>query len=319
LTKPLVLLDFPLPAFLEEPLSPHCQLVQWETINDKTNQIPQPIEGMYTYAHPRVDGRLLDQLPGLRVISNYGVGVDHIDLNAAFDRKIAVGNTPGAVDGATADMTMTLLLAAARNLILGDRYARGPEFTLHDPSRLLGKEVYGSTLGIIGMGRVGTQVAKRARGFDMKVIYYNRRRNLEAENSLGVFRVSFDELLRESDFVCLNVPLTPETRNLMGESEFRKMRKDAILVNAARGPVIDHQALYRALSEQWIAGAALDVTDPEPLPRDHPLLTLANLVISPHLGSATVKTRCRMGEMAMANLLAGLRGKPLPFPVGVGP
>ena len=210
LTKPLVVLDIPLPAFLEVPLVSHCQIVRWEILHDDTNQSRQQVEGMYTYAHPRVDGKLLDQLPRLRVISNFGVGVDHIDLNAAFDRKIVVGNTPGAVDGATADMTMTLLLAAARNLILGDRYARGPEFTLHDPSRLLGKEVYGSTLGIIGMGRVGTQVAKRARGFDMKVIYNNRRRDLEAESRLGVAYVTFDELLRESDFVCLNVPLTAE-------------------------------------------------------------------------------------------------------------
>jgi glyoxylate reductase len=273
------------------------------------------IEGIYTYGHPIVGGSLLDRLPALKVISNFGVGVDHIDLQAAAARKIPVGNTPGAVDGATADMTMALLLAAARNIVIGDHFARGPEFTHYDPSNLLGWEVFGSTLGIIGMGRIGREVAKRARAFDMRILYHNRRPNLEAERALAVRYVSLDDLLAESHFVSLNVSLSSETTGLIGETELRKMRKDAILINIARGAVVDHEALYRALSENWIVAAAIDVTHPEPLPRNHPLLGLKNLVITPHLGSATFRTRKRMGEMTAANLLAGLRGEPLPYAV----
>jgi glyoxylate reductase len=249
------------------------------------------------------------------VVSNFGVGVDHIDLAAAAARRIPVGNTPGAVDGATADLTFAILLAGARNVVIGDRFARSAAFTHFDPSLFLGAEVHGSTLGIIGMGRVGRGVARRARGFDMRVLYHNRRRDAAAEREIGVEYAALDELLAASHFVSLNVPLTPETRGLIGERELRLMRRDAILVNVARGGVIDHQALERALREGWIAGAALDVTEPEPLPRDHPLLRMENLVITPHLGSAAARTRRRMAEMAVANLDAGLAGTALPWEV----
>jgi glyoxylate reductase len=270
------------------------------------------MEGIYTYAHARVDGPLMDRLPALKVISNFGVGVVRIEDGQAKARGIPVGNTPGAVDGATADMTFALLLAAARNLVVGDRFARGPDFLRYDPSHLLGAEVFGSTLGIIGMGRIGFQVAKRARAFDMEVLYHNRNRNGTAERELGVIYADLDTLLAESHFVSLNVPLTPETEGLIGERELRSMRDDAILINVARGAVVDHVALERALRERWILAAALDVTEPEPLPRNHPLLRLENLVLAPHLGSATVRTRKRMGQMALDNLLAGLDGEPLP-------
>jgi len=316
LTSPRVLLDVPLPPYLSEPLAAHCVMRPWSLLqSDPEAELPK-IQGIYTYGHPVVDGLLLDRLPALKVISNFGVGVDHIDLKAASSRGVLVGNTPGAVDGATADMTMALLLSAARNIVNGDRFARGPEFTHYDPSNLVAWEVFGSTLGIIGMGRIGCEVAKRARAFDMRILYYNRRRNLEAERALAVTYANLDELLAESHFVSINVSLTPETTALLGERELRKMRKDAILINIARGAVLDHEALYRSLSEGWIAAAAIDVTYPEPLPRDHPLLSLNNLVITPHLGSATLRTRKRMGEMTAANLLAGLRGEPLPYPVG---
>ena len=315
MTKPLVVLDLPLPPFLQEQLDSHCETRPWSLFQERDAAELQKIEGIYTYAHPLVDGPMLDRLPALKVISNFGVGVDHIDLNAAATREIPVGNTPGAVDGATADMTMALLLAAARNLVIGNRFARGPEYTHHNPSLLLGAEVFGSTLGIVGMGRVGSAVAKRARGFEMRMLYHNRRRNPEAEQALRVEYCSLPSLLSQSHFVSLNVPLTSETWHLIGETELRMMRRDAILINIARGPVVDHLALYRALKEGWIAAAALDVTEPEPLPRDHPLLNLDNLVIVPHLGSATVRTRQHMGEMAAANLAAGLKGAPLPFEV----
>lgn len=312
LPKPLVLLDEPLLEFMQAQVDPYCELRPWRLLQDETEQELRKIEGIYTYAHPVVDAALLNRLPSVRVISNFGVGVDHIDLEAAAARRIPVGNTPGAVDGATADLTLALLLGAARNVVAGDRYARSAEFTHYDPGYLLGLEVFGSTLGIVGMGRIGQQVAKRARAFDMKVLYHNRRRNLEAESDLSVEYASLESLLSQSHFVTLNVPLTSETTHLIGAAQLRLMRRDAILINVARGPVLDHQALLRALAEHWIAGAALDVTDPEPLPRDHPLLKAGNLVITPHLGSATFRTRQRMGEMAAANLAAGLAGTPLP-------
>jgi glyoxylate reductase len=257
----------------------------------------------------------MDRLPALKVISNFGVGVDHIDLAAATSRNIRVGNTPSVLDGATADLTMALILATARNVVVGDSFARGPDFVRYDPSHLLGAEVFGSTLGIVGLGRIGWQVARRASGFDMRILYHNRGPNFEAERTLGVKYAGFDELLAESHFVTLNVPLTPETVGLIAESQFRRMRRDAVLINVARGAVVDHVALYHALTEKWIAAAAIDVTDPEPLPRDHPLLRLTNLVITPHLGSATWRTRRRMGEMAAANLVAGLTGQTLPHQV----
>ncbi len=314
--RPLVLLDVPLPSFLAELLDRHCETRPWSLLEEGPGDEIRRVEGVYTYAHPTVDGTLLDRLPAVKVVSNFGVGVDHIDLEAARARGVPVGNTPGAVDGATADMTMALLLATARNIVIGDRFARGPEFTHYDPSNLLGAEVHESTLGIVGMGRVGREVARRARAFDMRVLYHNRNRDEEIERRLGVEYAGFEELLATSHFVSLNVPLTPETRGLIGEPELRAMRSDAILVNVARGAVVDHDALLTALTEGWIAGAAIDVTEPEPLPRDHPLLALENLVIAPHLGSATVRTRLKMGRMATDNLVAGLEGRALPHRVG---
>jgi glyoxylate reductase len=314
MSKPLVLLDIPLAPFLKEMLEPHCETCPWGWLQQGHEALNQ-VKGIYTYGHALVNGPLLDRLPALKVISNFGVGVDHIDLAVASSRNIPVGNTPGVLDGATADLTMALILATARNVVVGDSFARGPDFIRYDPSHLLGAEVFGSTLGIIGLGRIGCQVARRATGFDMRVIYHNRQPNFEAERLLGVTYASFDEVLAESHFVTLNVPLTPGTVGLIGESELEKMRPDAILINVARGAVVDHAALYRALTEKWIAAAAIDVTDPEPLPRDHPLLRLTNLVITPHLGSATWRTRRRMGEMTTANLVAGLTGQPLPYQV----
>ena len=225
---------------------------------------------------------MLDRLPGVKVISNYGVGVDHIDLAAAAARKIPVGNTPGILDGATADMGFALLLSAARKVVEGDRYARSPEFTVYDPGYMLGCEVHDATLGIVGLGRIGRQVARRARGFDMTVLYHNRHRQTEQEQSLGVRYVSFDELLAASDYVMLTVPLTPETRGLINAQALSKMKRSAILINIARGPVVDTAALVDALTKGQIAGAALDVTDPEPLPRNSSLLGFANVIIAPH-------------------------------------
>lgn len=295
-----------------ETLKPHCEILPWSLLDEAAGEMLDSIRGIYTYGHIPIDGKLLERLPNLLVVSNFGVGVDHVDVEACEARGVAVGNTPGAVDGVTADMTMALLLAAARNIVSGDQFARSPGFTHYDPSNLPGLEVHGSTLGIIGMGRIGKEVARRARGFDMRVLYHNRNRDPEAEETLGVEYADLATLLEEAHFVSLNVPLTEETEGLIGEQQLRAMRGDAILINVARGPVVDPDALHAALSEGWIAGAALDVTEPEPLPRDHPLLGLTNLVLTPHLGSATLRSRLRMGEMARDNLVAGLEERPLP-------
>jgi glyoxylate reductase len=305
---PRVLADTPLGANVCKLLEGQVELIPWQAVQQQT---AGRVDAVYTYGHPRVDTALLDRLPDVRVISNFGVGVDHIDVSAAAARGIPVGNTPGVLDGATADLAFALLLAAGRRLTEGDRYARGPNFLHYDPSYMLGREVHGSTLGIVGLGRIGEQVARRARGFDMTVLYHNRRRRPDVEEQLGLRFASFPQLLAESDYVLLTVPLTAETTGLIGAAEFRQMKPSATLINVARGPVVDTAALTEALTRQTIYAAAVDVTDPEPLPRDHPLLRLENLTITPHLGSATEQTRQRMAEISVENLLAGLGGQPL--------
>ena len=304
---PRVLADLPVSPVVLELLGGRVELVPW----DATGRV----DAIYTYGHPTVDAAMLDRFPGLKLVSNFGVGVDHIDVNAATARGIPVGNTPGILDGATADLAFALILAAGRRVVEGDRYARGPDFTRYDPSLILGREVHSSTLGVFGMGRIGRQVARRANGFGMTVLYHNRNRNDEAEIALGARYATKDELLATADFVVLTVPLTPETRGFIGRAELARMKPTATLVNVARGAVVDKDALAEALAAKRIFAAALDVTDPEPLPRNHPLLTLDNVIITPHLGSATEETRRRMAELSVANLFAGLDGKPLPHRV----
>jgi len=311
MSLPKVIADTPLDAVIEGLLAGKVEVLPW----DSAKQRRDDVAAVYTYGHPLVDGAMLDRLPQVKVISNYGVGVDHIQLAEAAKRGIPVGNTPGILDGATADMGFTLLLAAGRRLCEGDRYARSPDFTRYDPGYILGREIHSATLGIIGLGRIGRQVAKRANGFDMTVIYHNRRRDEEAERLLGVRYASFDEILAASDYVMLCCPLTDQTRGLINAAALAKMKRTAILINLARGPVVDTTALTDALAQKRIYGAALDVTDPEPLPRDHPLLALENVTIAPHLGSATVQTRTKMAEISVENLLLGLAGKPLKYRV----
>jgi glyoxylate reductase len=306
--KPKVVADGPLDSAVHEFLGGQVELLPWEVA---LNGSDETVDGIYTYGHPKVDGEVIDRLPGVRIISNYGVGVDHINVPDAAARGIPVGNTPSILDGATADMGMTLMLASARRLVEGERYARSPEFLRHDPGYMLGNEVHGMTLGIVGLGNIGRQVARRARAFDMTVLYYSRRRKEDAERELGVAYAGFDDLLQRSDYVMLCCPLTEDTRNLINATALAKMKRSATLVNIARGGVVDTQALYEALRDGTIARAALDVTEPEPLPRDHPLLELDSLTIVPHLGSATVETRRKMAENSVINLMRGLRGEPL--------
>jgi glyoxylate reductase len=305
-----IIVDTQLPAEMIEMIGAACNVHLWPV--DADDPLFRTAAGMLTYGHPRVDGALMDRMPDLKVISNFGVGVDHIDLAAAQARGIPVGNTPHILDGATADMTFALLLTAARNVVIGERYAHSADFTHYDPNLLIGSEVHDATIGIVGMGTIGRQVARRARGFDMTVLYHNRTRNLQAEAELGATYATLPDLLARADYVTLNVPLTSETRGMIGRAQLQQMRPTAWLINAARGGVIDHAALLEALEGRWIAGAALDVTEPEPLPRDHPLLRMDNAIIAPHLGSATRQTRSAMAQLTVDNLNAGLAGLPLP-------
>lgn len=308
-----VVADGPLAPTICSMLESNVELLPWSTFE---STVPVQADGVYTYGHPPIDGHMLDRLAGVRVVSNYGVGVDHIHLPDAQARSIPVGNTPDILNGATADMAMTLLLAAGRRLVEGDRFARSAEFTVYDPGYMLGQEFHHATLGIVGLGRIGKQIARRATAFDMKVLYHNRNRNESAENELAVRYVSLDTLLEQSDYIVLSCPLSEATRGLIGPDQLQRMKQSAILVNVARGAVVNTEALTDALRSRSIYAAGLDVTDPEPLPRDHPLLKMDNVTIAPHLGSATEQTRRKMAELSVENLLAGLEGRPLPHPVG---
>jgi glyoxylate reductase len=270
------------------------------------------VEGMLTNIMDRVDASLLSAAPGLKVVSQLAVGLDNVDVAEATRRRIPVGYTPGVLSKATADVGFALLMSAARRIGESDRWVRDGEWTLaFHPLRWLGVDVHEKTLGIIGLGQIGLEMARRGRGFDMHIIYHSRTRRPDVEVEYGLEYVDLPTLLAESDFVSLHVPLTPETRHYIGEAELRQMKDTAVLVNVARGPVVDSGALYTALKEGWIYAAGLDVTDPEPIPADDPLLTLDNVVISPHVGSASLVSRGAMCMLAARNLVAGLEGKPL--------
>ncbi len=271
--------------------------------------------GLLCTLSERIDAELLAAAPHLRVVSNYAVGYDNIDVAAATARGVLVCNTPGVLTETTADLAFALLLAAARRLVEGARYVLEGRWRTWGPLVLLGRDVHGATLGIVGLGRIGAAVARRARGFSMRILYTDPLRRPDLEAELGAEYVDLPTLLRQADLVSLHLPLTPETRHLIGREELRLMKPTAVLVNTSRGPVVDTMALYQALRDGTIAYAGLDVTDPEPLPADHPLLTLENVIVVPHVGSATVTTRERMAVMAAENLIAALRGERPAHPV----
>jgi glyoxylate reductase len=275
----------------------------------------QRSQGILTNIADRIDASLFDAAPGLRIVSQMAVGYDNIDVAAASARRVLVTNTPGVLTEATADMAFALLLAQARRLPEGDRAIRRGEWGDWKPWFLLGRDLNGKTLGIVGLGAIGLAVARRALGFGMRVIYTSRQRKPQVEDSLGVSWRELPQLLTEADFVSLHVALNEETRGLIGKPELAKMKREAVLINTARGGVLDQAALLHALQDGRIGGAALDVFESEPLPPDHPLLALDNVVVAPHLGSATVETRTRMSEMAMDNLLAFFRGERPPSAV----
>ena len=287
---------------------PHHAPPTSQELADKVGQA----EGLVTNVMDRVDADLLDRAPKLRAISQVAVGLDNIDVAAASQRGILVGHTPGVLAKATADLGFAILMAAARRVSESERWVRSGswEIAFH-PMFWLGTDVHGATLGILGLGQTGLEMAKRAAGFDMRVIYHSRTRKPELEERYGLEYADLDALLSAADFVSLHLSLTAETRHFIAERELRAMKPTAILINLARGPGVDSRALYTALSEKWIQAAALDVTDPEPISPDDPLLTLDNLVITPHIGSASVASRREMCMLAARNLLAGLDGQPM--------
>ena len=269
-------------------------------------------DGILTNIMDRIDADVFQAAHRLKVVSQLGVGVDNIDVAEATRRGVLVGNTPGVLAKATADIAFGLLMSAARRISEGDRWLRAGNWKMqYHPMVWLGAEIHGATLGIVGMGQIGVEMAKRARGFDLRVIYYSRTRKLELESELGMEYFEPSDLLSTADFVTLHIPLTQETRHFIGERELRLMKPTAILINAARGAVVDSRALYTALKEGWISGAALDVTDPEPILPDDPLLTLDNLVITPHIGSASIDSRRRTCLLAARNVVAGIQGRRL--------
>jgi glyoxylate reductase len=266
-------------------------------------------DGLLCLLTDKIDAEVMDAAgPNLKVISNYAVGYDNIDVTEATRRGIAVTNTPGVLTETTADLTWAIMMAVARRIVEADNFLRTEQWKGWAPCLMLGHDVYGKTLGIVGLGRIGKAIARRAKGFDMRVLYYDTRRDEQAERELGVAYVPLENLLRESDFVSIHAPLTEKTRHLIGEKELRLMKPTAFLVNVARGPLVDEAALIRALREKWIAGAALDVFEREPyVPPE--LIQMKNVVLVPHIGSASVETRSKMAMMAVENLLAVLEGK----------
>lgn len=272
-------------------------------------------EGLLCLLTDRIDSSFLDSAPHLRVVSQMAVGTDNIDVDECTRRGIPVGNTPGVLTETTADLAFGLILATARRIVEADRFLRAGKWQTWSPMLLTGPDVHHATLGIVGMGRIGFEVARRARGFQMRVLYHSRSRHEDAETEFGAEYRPLDDLLAESDFVSVHAPLTRETRGIIGRRQLRRMKRTAILVNTSRGPLVDEAALVDALRTQTIAGAGLDVFETEPLSLSSPLLQLPNVVLNPHIGSASVQTRTRMAEIAARNLIAGLESKPLPYSV----
>ena len=316
MSKPRVLVTRVIPEKGLELIREVCEIDLWPGElppgREELLKRVQGVDGLLCLLTDRVDGKLMDTAgEQLKVISNLAVGFDNIDVPAATARNIPVGNTPDVLTDATADFAFTLMLAAGRRLLEGDRYIRAGNWKTWDPMALLGVEIKGATLGLVGFGRIGKAMARRAAGFDMRVIYYDPS-DKKLDSDIEATRVDFENLLEEADFISLHVPLTPDTRHLIDSQALSKMKRSAVLINTARGPIVDPDALYEALKGYHIFSAALDVTEPEPLPLDHPLYTLDNAIIAPHIASASKATREKMATMAAQNLIAGVKGERLP-------
>jgi glyoxylate reductase len=315
--KPKVFVTRQIPAAGLDRIRAECETEIWP------DPLPPPHEvllakaatcdGLVALLTDRIDGPLLDAAPRLKVVSNYAVGFNNIDVPAATARGVAVGNTPGVLTDATADMAFCLLIAAARCLVDGHQYSKDGKWKTWEPLGHLGQDLVGRTLGVVGMGRIGYALAKRcARGWDMPVLYHDARRNEQAETELGARPVDLETLLRLSDFVSVHTDLNDTTRGMFNSERFKLMKPTAVFVNTSRGPVVVEKDLLEALRAGIIFAAGLDVTDPEPPPGNSPLLRQPRLIVAPHIASATVGTRDAMATICAENLLAGLAGKPLP-------
>ena len=316
MSKPKVYVSRMIPDEGLEMIRQAAEMQVWEgelpPPRDVLLQKVREVDGLVSLLTDKIDGELLDANPKLKVVANYAVGFDNIDIPAATARGVPIGNTPGVLTDTTADLAFTLLMAAARRIQESIDYVRAGKWKTWGPKLLTGPDIHGVTLGLIGFGRIGQAMARRANGFGMRVLYHDVYRNPELEKSMGVVYADMDTLLRESDFVSVHTDLNATTRHMMNAAAFAKMKRTAILVNSARGPIVDPNDLYDALKAGTIAGAALDVTEPEPIPMDSPLLTLPNCLIVPHIASASVATRAKMATMAAANVIAGIRGEKLP-------
>ncbi len=315
--KPKVFVTRILPAVGLDRIQAACDADIWpEPLPPPADVLRRKVadcDGLVALLTDRIDGSLLDAAPRLKVVSNYAVGFNNIDVAAATQRGVAVGNTPGVLTDATADMAFCLLIGAARRLVEGHQYTLSGQWKTWEPLGHLGQDLAGRTVGVVGMGRIGFAFAKRCRfGWDMRVLYHDVQPNAHAEQELGARLVDMDTLLRESDFVSLHANLNEKTRGLLGAAQFQKMKRSAILINTARGPLVDQRALAEALRTGTIFAAGLDVTDPEPPAADDPLLRLPNIIVAPHIASATVQTRDAMAAICANNLIAGVTGQKLP-------
>lgn len=316
MSKPKVLVTRQIPEKGFELVKDFCDVDLWRgdmpPSRDELLQHVRGVDGILSLLTDKIDGEVMDTAGSqLKVISNFAVGFDNIDVSAATARKIPVGNTPDVLTDATADFAFTLMMSAGRRILEGDRYVRNGNWKTWQPMLMLGVEMKGATLGLVGFGRIGKAMARRAVGFDMRVIYYDPLET-RSNSDIQATSVDFETLLDESDFISLHTPLTPDTHHLINAEALSKMKPNAVLVNTSRGPVVDLEALYNALNEKRIFAAGLDVTEPEPLPLDHPLFTLDNILIMPHIASASKAARDKMSWIAAKNLIAGLEGKHLP-------
>lgn len=316
---PTVFLTRALPSEVLAKLQPYAQAEIWpeetpppyETLCQKAAQV----DAIITMLCDRIDAPLIQSCKNLKVISQMAVGYDNIDLQAAAQHHIAVGNTPGVLTETTADLAWGLLMAAARRIVEADNEVRNGIWRPWGPDVLTGQDIYGATLGIIGFGRIGQAMARRAHGFDMRILYYDIQRNPTAEQTLGAIFTPFEDLLKQSDFISIHAYLNQQTYRMIGRPQFECMKPTAVLINTARGAMVDPDALAWALQEGRIAAAGIDVFDPEPMPANSPLLAMRNLVVTPHIASASKQTRLRMAFMTIENVIAGLQGLPLPYPV----
>lgn len=320
MAKPKVYVTRRIPQAALEIIASACDYRLWD---EEEAPVPRDVllreiadvDGVLTLLTDRVDAEFLAAAPRCRVVSNMAVGYDNVDLPTLNQHKVLLTNTPGVLTETTADLVWALVMAAGRRIVEGQKLIEAGGWKTWSPMFMVGMDIHGATLGIVGAGRIGAAVARRARGFDMRILYHNRRPSPELEAETGAQYRALDDLLRESDFVVVLVPLTPETRGMFGTREFSLMKQTAVFVNAARGPIVREMELYQALKSGQIWAAGLDVFEREPIGPDHPLLTLPNVTAVPHIGSASVKTRTKMATVAATNLVAALTGRPVPHPV----